>query len=76
MAGLERRLELLETARGRGGAQLAREALSRLSDEDLDALEEALPRSTLSPGEPLPPNELIEKMKRWEAETIEQQHRR
>ena len=76
MAGLERRLELLEAARGRGGAQLAREALSRLSDEDLDALEEALLRPTLSPGEPLPPNELIEKMKRWEAETIEQQRRR
>ena len=39
MAGLERRLEYLETARRREEAQLSREALTYLSNEDLDALE-------------------------------------
>jgi hypothetical protein len=39
MAGLERRLEHLESARRRDEAQLRREALTYLSDEDLDALE-------------------------------------
>ena len=76
MGGLERRLESLEARRKRRGAQPRREALARLSDEELEALEEALLRPTLSPGEPLPPNELIEEMKRREAETIEQQRRR
>jgi hypothetical protein len=75
MARLERRLELIEAERKMGKAQLGREALSHLSDEDLDALEEALLRPTLSPGEPLPPNPFLEEMKRWEAETKEQQHR-
>ena len=50
--------------------------MARLTDEELAALEEALLRPTLSPGEPLPPNPLLEKMKRWEAETKEQQRRR
>jgi DNA-binding GntR family transcriptional regulator len=63
MAGLERRLESLEARRKRREARPTREALARLSDEELRALEEALLRPTLSPGEPLPPNELIEKMK-------------
>jgi hypothetical protein len=39
MAGLGRRLEILEDARTRGERQLAREALTYLSDEDLHALE-------------------------------------
>jgi hypothetical protein len=76
MGSLNRRLESIEARRKRRGAQPSREALARLSDEDLDALEEALLRPTLSPGEPLPPNELREEMKRREAETIEQQRRR
>jgi len=72
---LEKKLERLEEVRKREDAKLAREALGHLSDEDLDALEEALLRPTLSPGEPPPPNELLEKMKRWEAEAKEQQRR-
>ena len=39
MAGLERRLEHLESARRRDEALLTREALTYLSDEDLHALE-------------------------------------
>ena len=73
MAGLERRLELIEAERKMGEVQFAREALGYLSDEDLHALEEALLRPTLSPGEPLPPNPFLEEMKRWEAEAKEQQ---
>jgi hypothetical protein len=42
VASLERRLEALEDARTRRANQLAREALTYLSDEDLDALEEFL----------------------------------
>jgi hypothetical protein len=42
MAGLERRLEILETARMRGERQLVREALTYLSNEDLHALEDVL----------------------------------
>ena len=76
MGGLERRLESLEARRKRRGGQPSREALARLSDEDLDALEEALLRPTLSPGEPLPPNPFLEEMKRREAEAIERQRRR
>jgi hypothetical protein len=76
MAGLNRRLELLEARRKRREDQPRREALARLSDEELEALEEALLRPTLSPGEPLPPNPFIEAMKAREAEAIEQQRRR
>jgi hypothetical protein len=76
MGSLNRRLESIEARRKRRGDQQRREALARLSDEELRALEEALLRPTLSPGEPLPPNELLEKMKRWEAEAEEQQRRR
>jgi hypothetical protein len=75
MGNLERRLELIEARRKRRGNQPGREALARLSDEELRTLEEALLRPTLAPGEPLPPNPFIEEMKRWEAETIEQQRR-
>ena len=39
MAGLERRLEHLESARRRDEALLTREALTYLSDEELHALE-------------------------------------
>jgi hypothetical protein len=75
MAGLNRRLELLEARRKRREDQPRREALARLSDEELEALEEALLRPTLSPGEPLPPNPFIEAMKAREAGVIEQQRR-
>ena len=39
MGSLERRLRRLEAEREREGAQLSREALTHLSDEDLHALE-------------------------------------
>jgi hypothetical protein len=39
VGGLERRLEHLESARRREEAELSREALTYLSDEDLHALE-------------------------------------
>jgi hypothetical protein len=76
MAGLDRRLELIEAERKMVEARLTREALSHLSDEELKALEEALLAEARARGEQPPPNELLEKMKRWEAETIEQQRRR
>jgi hypothetical protein len=72
MAGLERRLELIEAERKMGKAQLGREALTHLSDEELEALEEALLAEARARGEQPPPNELLEKMKRWEAEAREQ----
>jgi hypothetical protein len=75
MAGLERRLELIEAERKLAKAQLSREALRHLSDEELDALEEALLATARARGEQPPPNELLEKMKRWEAEAKEQQRR-
>ncbi len=79
MAGLDgrlRRLESLEAGRKRRGARPTREALAQLSDEELDALEEELLAQARAGGEQPPPNEfLLEKMNRWEAETIEQQHR-
>jgi hypothetical protein len=76
MADLERRLELIEAKRKMRKTQLVREALSHLSDEELEALEESLLAEARARGEQPPPtNELLEKMKRWEAETIEQQRR-
>ena len=41
MGSLERRLARLEAERRRGGAELSPEALRHLSDEELDALENA-----------------------------------
>ena len=76
MGGLERRLKLIEARRKRRGDQPRREALARLSDEELEAAEESLLAEARARGEQPPPNELLEKMKRWEAETIEQQRRR
>jgi hypothetical protein len=76
MASLERRLELPEAERKRGKDQLIREALAQLSDEELEALEESLLAEARARGEQPPPNELLEKMMRWEAEAIEQQRRR
>jgi hypothetical protein len=77
MASLERRLEVIEAERKRGKAQLVREALGRLSDEELEAAEETLLAEARARGEqPSPKNELLEEMKRWEAEAIEQQRRR
>jgi hypothetical protein len=75
MAGLNRRLELIEARRKRRADQPRREALARLSDEELEAAEESLLAEARARGEQPPPNELLEKMKRWEAETIEQQRR-
>jgi len=73
MAGLNRRLESIEARRKRRGGQPTREALARLSDEELRALERAA--LSLSPGEPLPPNPFIEAMRAREAGVIEQQRR-
>ena len=81
MGSLDRRLERLEADRKRRGARLIREALAQLSDEELEALEEELLAEARARGEhPSPTNEILEEileeMKRWEAETIDQQHRR
>jgi hypothetical protein len=76
MASLERRLEVIEAKREIGKAQLVREALGRLSDEELEAAEESLLAEARARGEQPPPNELLEKMKRWEAEAIERQRAR
>jgi hypothetical protein len=74
MASLNRRLESIEARRKRRGGQPRREALARLSDEELEALEESLLAEARARGEQPPPtNELLEKMKRWEAEAEEQQ---
>jgi len=73
VGSLGRRLARLEAARCRVETELSREALRYLSDEDLDALEEALLATARSRGEQPLPNELLEKMKRWEAEAKEQQ---
>jgi cytochrome c553 len=70
MGGLERRIESLEAARVRGETQRTREALAHLSDEDLEALEELLNAEARARGEQPPPNELLEEMKRWEAEEL------
>jgi hypothetical protein len=70
MAGLERRLKLIEAKRKIGKAQLVREALGRLSTEELEALEESLLAEARARGEQPPPNEFLEKMKRWEAEEL------
>jgi hypothetical protein len=76
MAGLERRLEFLEAKRKIGKAQLVREAIERLSDEELEAAEESLLAEARARGEQPQPNELLEKMKRSEAEAIERQRTR
>lgn len=77
MGSLNRRLESIEARRKRRGGQPRREALSRLSDEELEALEESLLAEARARGEKPPPtNELLEKFKQLEASTIEQQRRR
>ena len=75
MGSLERRLRLIEAERKRAEAQLRREALSQLSDEELDALEESLLAEARARGEEPPPDELLEELKRWEAEATERQRR-
>ena len=75
MGSLERRLRFIEAERKRGEAQLIREALSQLSDEELEALDESLNAEARARGEQPPPNELLEEMKRWEAEAKERQRR-
>ena len=74
MGSLERRLKRLESGTKREQTQLVREALTYLSDEELKAAEEALLEEARARGEePSPTNELLEEMKRWEAEAIERQ---
>jgi hypothetical protein len=75
MGGLERRVERLEETRMRQEGQLVREALGRLSDEELDALEESLDAEARARGEQPPPNELLDEPERWEAEATERQRR-
>ena len=75
MGSLERRLRFIEAERKRGEAQLTREALSQLSDEELEAWRNHLLAEARARGEQPPPNELLEKMKRWEAEATERQRR-
>ena len=77
MGRLERKLKLIEANRKKGKDQLIREALGRLANEELEALEEELLAEARARGEKPPPtNELLEKMKRREAEATEQQRRR
>jgi hypothetical protein len=75
MAGLKRRVELVEAEGEAGKAQLTREALSQLPDEELEALEESLLAEARAGGEQPPSNDLLEQMKRWEAEATERQRR-
>jgi hypothetical protein len=76
VGSIDRRLKSLERlVEGRVEARVRGE-LGRLSDEELEALEGSLLAEARARGEQPPPNELLEKMKRWEAETIEQQRRR
>jgi hypothetical protein len=75
MGSLNRRLESIEARRKRRGGQPRREALARLSDEEFEALEESLLAEARARGEEPPPNELLEKFKQCEAETMER-HRR
>jgi hypothetical protein len=70
MGSLERRVESLEAARMSGERQRIREALERLSTEELEAAEESLLAEARARGEQPPPNELLEEMKRWEAEEL------
>jgi hypothetical protein len=76
MGSLERRIEILEDVRMRGERQFVSEALSQLSDEELDALEESLDAEARARGEEPQPNEYLEELKRWEAEATERQRRR
>jgi hypothetical protein len=68
---LRNRIKRLEAAQKQEEAQLGREALTYLSDEELDALEESLDAEARARGEEPPPNELLEQMKQWEAEEEE-----
>ena len=71
-----KRLKRLEAAQKQEEAQLGREALERLSTKELEAAEQSLLAEARARGEQPPPNELLEKMKRWEAEAIERQRAR
>jgi hypothetical protein len=75
MAGLNRRLELVEAEREAGKAQLRREALRHLSDEKLEALEESLDAEARARGEEPPPNNYLEELKQWEVEATAQYRR-
>jgi len=77
VGSIDRRLKCLERlVEGRVEARVRGE-LGRLSDEELEALEGSLLAEARARGEhPPPTNELLEEMKRWEAEAIEQLRRR
>ena len=70
MGSIERRIRQLEDGRRRAERQRIREALERLSNEELEAAEESLLAEARARGEQPPPNELLEEMKRWEAEDL------
>ena len=77
MGRLERKLKLIEANKKKGKDHLIREALGRLTNEELEALEEELLAEARARGEQPPPtNELLEKFKQLEIEAIEQQRRR
>ena len=72
MGSLNRRLESIEARRKRRGDQQRREALARLSDEELETAEESLLAEARARGEQPPPTnefleELWEEIKQWEA---------
>ena len=77
MGSIDRRLKCLERlVEGRVEARVRGE-LGRLSDEELEALEESLLAEARARGEQPPPtNELLERLKQLEIEAIEQQRRR
>jgi hypothetical protein len=65
VGSLKKRVGSLEAARKRGKAQLVREALERLTDEELEAAEESLLAEARARGEQPPPtNEFLEEL--WE----------
>jgi len=67
MGSIERRIRQLEDGRRRAERQRIREALERLSNEELEAAEESLLAEARARGEQPPPtNKLLEEMKRWE----------
>ena len=73
MGNLNRRLE--HHSGGQPEGVIRRKVLSRLTDEELERLEEALLADARAGEQPPLTNELLEKMKRSEAEATEQQRR-
>jgi hypothetical protein len=76
MAGLKKRLELIEVQRRMGETQPTSEALRHLSGEDLKALEESLLAEARARGErPSQNNPFIEEFAARETEVTAQQRR-